>query len=107
MLAQHIAAWDPAVQQTLPSLPGGTLVQVPIALGCSEPSVRTGGEVSAEEQRARLRDIDNRQLMAVRRRERAADAEIRALSARLETLRAHEHVVVQELQRHGYLHGHD
>ena len=29
------------------------------------------------------------------------------LSARLETLRAHEQAVVQELQRHGYLHGHD
>jgi sulfide:quinone oxidoreductase len=108
MLAQHIAAWDPAVQPTLPSLPGGMLVRVPIALGCSErPSVRTGGQISAEERRARLRDIDNRQLMAVRRRERAADAEIRTLSTRLETLRAHEHAVVQELQRHGYLHGHE
>jgi sulfide:quinone oxidoreductase len=108
MLAQHIAAWDPAVEQALPSLPGGMLVRVPVALGCSEsPSVRPGAQISTEEQLARLRDIENRQLMAVRRRERAADAELRALSARLETLRAHEQAVVQELQRHGYLHGHD
>jgi sulfide:quinone oxidoreductase len=106
MLAQHIAAWDPAVQQALPSLPGGVLVRVPVALGCSERrSVRTGAQISAEEQVARLRDIENRQLMAVRRN-RAADAELRALSARLDTLRAHEQAVVQELQRHGYLHGH-
>ena len=105
MLAQHIAAWDPAVQQALPSLPGGVLVRVPVALGCSErPS---GAQISAEEKLARLRDIDNRQLMAVRRRERAADAELRAISARLDTVRAHEQAVVQELQRHGYLHGHD
>jgi sulfide:quinone oxidoreductase len=108
MLAQHIAAWDPAVEHALPGLPGGVLVRVPVALGCSErPSVRPGAQISPEEQLARLRDIDNRQLMAVRRRERAADAELRALSARLETLRAHERAVVQELQRHGYLHGHD
>ena len=107
MLGRHIAAWDPAVQQTLPSLPGGVLVRVPIALGCSEsPSVRPGAQISTEEQLARLRDIENRQLMAVRQRERAADAELRALSAGLETLRAHEQGVVKELQRHGYLHGH-
>jgi hypothetical protein len=108
MLAQHIAAWNPAVQQALPSLPGGVLVRVPVALGCSErTSVTAGAQISAEERIARVRDIDNRQLMAVRRKERAADAELRALSARLETLRAHEQAVVQELQRHGYLHGHD
>jgi hypothetical protein len=108
MLAQHIAAWDHAVQQALPSLPGGMLVRVPVALGCSErPSVSTGAQSSAEERLARLRDIENRQLMAVRRTERAADAELRALSAGLETLRAHERAVVQELQRHGYLHGHE
>jgi hypothetical protein len=45
--------------------------------------------------------------MAVRRKEHAADAELRALSAGLETLRVHEQAVVRELQRHGYLHGHD
>jgi sulfide:quinone oxidoreductase len=106
-LAQHIAAWDPAVQQALPSLPGGVLVRVPVALSCSErPSVRPGAHINPEEQLARLRDIENRQLMAVRQRERAADAELRALSAGLETLRAHEQGVVKELQRHGYLHGH-
>jgi len=41
--------------------------------------------------------------MAVRRRERAADAELRALSAQLQTLTAHQQQVIHELQQHGYL----
>lgn len=51
-----------------------------------------------------MRDIENRQLMAIQRRERAADQELRALSAGLETLAARRQKVVHELQQHGYLH---
>ena len=53
-----------------------------------------------------MRDIEQRQLMAIRRRERDADAELRALSARLEALAARQRAVVNELQQHGYLHDH-
>ena len=107
MLARRIAAWDPSVHQALPSHPGGLPIRAPVALGCSEKSyVSAGGEVTAEIRNARLRDIENRQLMAVQRNERAADAELRALSAGLETLRAHQQEVIRELQRHGYLRNH-
>ncbi len=108
MLARRIAAWDPSVHQALPSHPGGLVIRVPVALGCNErPSVSAGAQVSAEVRTARLRDIDNRQLMAVRRRERAAAAELRALSAELQTLTAHQREVIRELQRHGYLRDRD
>jgi hypothetical protein len=105
MLAKRIAAWDPSVDYALPIHPEGLVIRTPVALGCSERhSAGAGGEVSADVRAARLRDIDNRQLMAVRRRERAAVAELRTLSAKLETLTAHQQEVIHELQRHGYLH---
>jgi hypothetical protein len=63
--------------------------------------------VSADVRTARRRDIDNRQLMAVQRRKRAADAELRALSARLQMLTAHQQEAIHELQQHGYLRDHD
>jgi FixJ family two-component response regulator len=63
--------------------------------------------VSAQIRAARLRDIENRQLMAIQRRERAADAELRDLNARLQTLTANEQRVIHELQQHGYLLDHD
>ncbi len=104
MLAQQIAAWDPSVHQALPTHPEGLLIRVPVALGCSErPSVNAGAQVSAGVRTARLRDIENRQLMAVRRRELEAAAELRALRAKLQTLTAHHEEVIRELQRHGYL----
>jgi sulfide:quinone oxidoreductase len=108
MLAQRIAAWDPSVHQALPEQTGGLPIRAPVALGCSGmPSVSAGAEVSAEVRTARLRDIEMRQLMAIRRRELAADAELRALEAGLQTLAAHQQEVIRELQQHGYLTHHD
>lgn len=108
VLSQRIAAWDPSVHDALPDHTGGLLIRAPVAMGCNgRPSVSAGAEVSAEVRTARLRDIENRQLMAIRRRERAADAELRALDAELQTLTAHQQEVIRELQRHGYLTHHN
>ncbi len=107
MLAKHIAAWDPTIQAALPGHPSGLVIRAPVALGCSErPSFTTLGQATAATRAARLRDIENRQLMAVRRRERDADAELRAMSARLQALAADEQRVVRDLQHHGYLRDH-
>lgn len=107
MLAKRIAAWDPSIQEALPGQPSGLVIRAPVALGCSErPESTTAGEVTAATRAARLRDIENRQLMAVRRRERDADAELRAMSDRLQALAADEQQVVRDLQHHGYLHDH-
>jgi hypothetical protein len=104
MLAQRIAAWDPSVHQALPDHADGLLIRAPVAVGCNKmPSVSAGAEVSAEVRAARLRDIENRQLLAIERRERAADAELRALNAELQTLTAHQQEVIHELRQHGYL----
>jgi hypothetical protein len=59
--------------------------------------------VGADVRAARLRDIEMRQMMAVRRRELEAAAELRSLEAGLQTLTAHQQAVIQELQQHGYL----
>ena len=108
MLAQRIAAWDPSVDQALPSPPRGLVIRAPVALGCSgRPPVSAGAEVSAEVRAERLRDIENRQLMAVQRRKRAAEAELRVLDAELQTLAAHQQEVIRELQQHGYLTHHN
>jgi sulfide:quinone oxidoreductase len=107
MLAKRIAAWDPSIADTLPGQPSGLPIRAPVALGCGgQPTFNTATEVTAATRAARLRDIENRQLMAVRRRERDADAELRAMSARLQTLAANEQQVVRELQHHGYLRDH-
>jgi sulfide:quinone oxidoreductase len=104
MLAQQIAAWDPSVQDALPSQPNGLVIRAPVALGCSDTApVAARGPISAEDRNARVRDIENRQLMAIRRRERAAEAQLRALSAQLQTLAAHQQEVIRELQHQGYL----
>jgi len=76
LLAEHIAAWDPSIEHALPTYPGGLLIRAPIALGCSDQAaVASGTPVSDDVRRARIRDIENRQVMAMRRREQAADAE--------------------------------
>jgi sulfide:quinone oxidoreductase len=107
MLAGRIAAWDPSVNHALPNHRGGLPIRVPVGLGCSErPYVSTGGEVSPAVRMARLRDIENRQLMALQREARAADDELRGLSARLEAMTAHQQEVVRDLQQHGYLRDH-
>src|ERR1019366_5283315 len=112
MLAQQIAAWDPSVQEALPGHPDGLVIHAPVAFGCigihrSDADADAGADVSAQIRAARLRDIENRQLMAIQRRERAADAELRDLNARLQTLTANEQRVIHELQQHGYLLDHD
>jgi hypothetical protein len=104
MLARRIAAWDPSVHGDLPGQTGGLGIRAPVALGCSrQHSPGAGAELSAEVRRARMRDIENRQLMAIQRRERDAEAELRALSSRLETLGTQQQEVIHELRRHGYL----
>ena len=104
MLAGQIAAWNPSLQEALPGDPEGVLIQAPVALGCPEAPVSGGdGEVSAETRAARVRDIENRQLRAIERRERVADAGLRDLRARLQTFTRDQHQVVQELRQHGYL----
>ena len=114
MLAQQIAAWDPSVQEALPGHPDGLVIHAPVAFGCigihrsdADADAGAGADVSAQIRAARLRDIENRQLMAIQRRERAADAELRDLNARLQTLTANEQRVIHELQQHGYLLDHD
>ena len=106
LLARQIAAWDPAVDHhSLPALNArGTLVRATVALGCTElprPPVTPGEE--AELRTARMRDIANRQVLAVERREREAEADLRAMSAGLQTLSAHQREAIEELRRHGYL----
>ncbi|HEY5188396.1 MAG TPA: FAD-dependent oxidoreductase [Solirubrobacteraceae bacterium] len=104
MLAEQINAWNPSVRPSLPGSPDGLPIQAPIALGCpASGSHRTRGEASAETRAARLRDLENRQLNAIRRREREADSELRSLQARLERLGADQQRVVRELKQRGYL----
>ena len=83
LLARQIAAWDPAVDhQSLPALNArGRLVRAAVALGCTElprPSITAGEEAALRT--ARMRDIANRQVLAVERREREAEADLRAMS---------------------------
>jgi sulfide:quinone oxidoreductase len=104
MLARRIAAWDPSLQQELPPHPSGLLIRVPVALGCNHtPSVTARDEVTNEVRVARQRDIENRQLLAVKRRERAANAQIRAMDTELHTLAEHQQEAIRELKQHGYL----
>jgi sulfide:quinone oxidoreductase len=104
MLARRIAAWDPSVDQALPDHTDGLVIRAPVALGCSERApASTRAEATPAERTARLRDIDARQLMALRRRERATAAELRELDAKLQTLTARQEAAVHELQQHGYL----
>lgn len=108
LLARRITAWDPAVDEhALSSLHAqGVLVRAPVALGCSErPSVTAPVAESDDPglRAARIRDIANRQLLAVERREREAEAEVRALSAGLRVLADHQQEAIKELREHGYL----
>jgi len=104
MLAGRIQAWDPAVEDTLPASATGVAIRVPVALGTAQQSAPLAApEVTAEIRAARLRDVENRQLMAVARREREADEELRALSTRLQALAASQQKVMRELRQHGYL----
>jgi len=105
MLAQRIAAWDPLLDPAFADIPAGVLIDVPVALGCSETFLAPAGRADAETRHARLVDIENRQVMAIRRQERSAEEDLRALRGRLEEFSKREQDVVRELQRHGYLKG--
>jgi len=103
-LAKRITAWDPSVHEALPGRTGGVPIRTPIALGChGTPSKNASAAVSPDVRAARLRDIENRQLMTIRRREESADVELHALDAKLQSLAAHQREAIHELQQHGYL----
>ena len=107
-LAGRIAAWDPEIHDRLPDRPEGLVISAPVALARHHARVAAGIEADGEATgdlvaAARLHDIEHRQLMAIQRRERDADAELRTLSARLDTLSAHQREVIRDLESHGYL----
>lgn len=103
-LARRIAAWDPSVHEQLPAHTIGLAIRAPVALGCNGAlAAQTGAVITEAVLQARLRDVESRQLMAVQRLEREAAAEVRALSAGLQTLAAHERDVIHMLREHGYL----
>ncbi len=103
-LARRIAAWDPSLREHLPAQTNGLAIRAPVALGCNGASAAHTETVITEATRhARLRDLENRQLMAVQRLEREAAAELRVLSAGLQTRAADERRVIQILHEHGYL----
>lgn len=103
-LAEQIAARDPSVGAAVPPRPVGVPIRTPIALGCSPAPAKDASPTVGPELRAsRLRDIENRQLMAVHRREESADLELRSLDAELRSLAKHQQQAIGELQQHGYL----
>jgi hypothetical protein len=103
-LAKRIAAWDPSVHESLPTQTSGVPIHAPIALGCSRaPSQTSTATASPGERAARMRDIENRQLMTIRRREASANVELRALAAELHALATRQQAAIHELQQHGYL----
>jgi sulfide:quinone oxidoreductase len=104
MLAGRIAAWDPSVQGTLPDLADGVPICVPVVLGHEDRGSRAGNIVADEAtHKARSRDLENRQMMAVERREHEAADELRKLGRGLERLAADQRHVEDGLRAHGYL----
>jgi sulfide:quinone oxidoreductase len=105
MLARRIAAWDPAVGDALPDPPDGVIIRAPVVPSHHQRALDpAGAHVSEAVDKARQRDTENRELMAVERREREGAAEVRELSAGLQTLAARQQQVIRALQQHGYLH---
>lgn len=105
-LARRIAALDPGVLPAMPpGRPPGLAVSAPVALGCSDaPPGDAVAEPTAEQRMARLRDIETRQTMALRRRERRAEQELLDMRRKLAALAEREEHVARELARDGYLH---
>jgi sulfide:quinone oxidoreductase len=103
LLAQRICAADPSTLSDLPDAPPGLPIRVPVALAAPSSASSVDGPVSADTRSAQRRDIENRQLMAVRRRERQADTELRSLGARLQALKSEQEDTIRELKEHGYL----
>jgi hypothetical protein len=103
MLAARIAASDPSVTNAVARGPDGVAIRTPVVLGREAPEAPAASELTGTVREAREHDIEHRQLRAVDRREREADAELRDLSAGLQTLAARQQEVIQSLRRHGYL----
>lgn len=103
LLAQRICTADPSALLDLPAAPPGLPIRVPVALAGPDTPASFDGPVSADARAAQRRDIENRQLMAVHRREREADAELRSLGARLQSLKREQEATIGELKKHGYL----
>jgi sulfide:quinone oxidoreductase len=103
-LARRIAAWDPSVAGDLPARPAGLPVRAPVALASAAGvAAQTGVVITDAILHARLRDVEQRQLMAVERLEREAAAEVRVLSNGVQTLAARARPVTDMLRQHGYL----
>ena len=103
-LARRIAAWDPSVHEQLPAQTSGLPIRAPVALGCNGAiSTERGAAITEPVLHARMRDLETRQLMAVRRLEREAAADVQALSAGLQTLAADQRHAIDMLREHGYL----
>ncbi len=103
-LARRIAALDPAVQGVgVADAPPGLAVRVHVVLGDPIALGTAVGTDDAELRKSQQREIEQRQLMAVERRERAAAAELRTLNARLRDFDAEMKAVVGQLKRAGYL----
>ena len=103
-LARRIAAWDPSVHEQLPAQTTGVAIRAPVALGCQGAVAgSTGGVITEAILHARLRDLERRQLKAVERLESEAAADVRALTANLESFAEHEREVIHTLHERGYL----
>jgi hypothetical protein len=103
-LARRIAALDPAVQDVgVVNAPTGLPVRAQAVLGRPMTVRASVSKDSAELREAQQREIEHRQLMAVGRRERAAAAELRTLTASLRDFDADMKGVVGQLKRAGYL----
>lgn len=103
LLAQRIGAAEPSAVLAMPDAPPGLPIRVPVAMAGLDSPSRVDGPVSAAARAAQRRDIENRQLMAVRRREREADTELRSLGTRLQSLKREQEATIRELKKHGYL----
>jgi sulfide:quinone oxidoreductase len=103
MLAARIDALDPSVTNSVPPVPEGVTIRAPVVLGSQAPAAPTASELTGSVREARQHDVENRQLRAVERREHEANAELRDLSAGLQTLAVRQQAVIQSLRRHGYL----
>ena len=75
-------------------------MSLPVAIG---HQVSTPAAIDADTRKARLHDIENRQSMAVRRREAEAEAELRTLSSDLRALSERQEATIKELRKNGYL----
>ena len=89
----------------LPDPPDGVIIRAPVVPSRHQRALDpAGADVSEAVGKARQRDTENRELMAVERREREGAAVVRELSAGLQTFAARQQQVIRTLQQHGYLH---